>query len=382
MKRTIHFCVSLLFIVISFSVALEHVFHVVRIQPLGDPVYCNLDENFIFKLFYDNNNARKSLEKCFDGSYDMRGLFVRAWNSVSVYLFSNHANVYIGKNGWCFFESYITKCLNDCRCLELNNVKMLKRFDDFESFLEQNDIDCIVLIPPYKTRIYADEFSGLPPELTQESTMNKLLSTYSFKKKRIHFINIYKELLARKDWGQLYYKGDIHWTYLAGFIADDLLMNKIADITNTNVSGLGYAASMLEKVPLGAEHFFMQGLSPLEEYVWKYSHLRTVKKKGLRDSRFWSYTNTNSDQDIFPSLVVVGDSYYRYFMDNDLISEYFKSTQYYLNDLNPVLNFTVPSDTKFIVLEFFENNASVLTTDAWWDNFFKLLNSINRTHAN
>ena len=380
MRKFTKYAAVLIFLAISFSVAMEYLFHFIHITPLEDPKPHVPEGNIFNNIFYRNDKSRAEYEMYFNGTYSLRDLLVKTWNTFSIYLFSSHEKVFTGEEGWYFLSNYIQDHLERDRDIRKNSDKILKMLDKLDSELDVNNIDCFMLIPPYKTRIYPEYFQGLPPDLTQESFLNKLLLSYVPKKGRIHFIDIYKVLLENKSITQLYFKGDTHWTELAGFIANDIFMEQLNALADVKFSKLGYTASPgLEKAKYGAEYTFMQGLQPLVEYTRKYYRVGGVPKIGLDDFKHWYYANSAGNSSSLPSLVVIGDSYFHAFMDKHSMVEYFKATSYYNND-NVYMtgrDIAVPSDTRFILLEMFEQNTTKLLTDAWWVDIFRVIQSVS-----
>lgn len=372
---------SFLFVLILFSVIIEYSFHLIDITPLEDSHPPFPEGNLIKNLYFNNDKTREALDHYYNSTFSLRDLFVKTWNSFTVYVFLNHDKVYIGTDGWCFFSNYIREHIEREKDLQKNSAKMLAMFDKLELLLESNNIDCFVIIPPYKTRIYPEHFPGLPADFRHESTINKLLLSYLSNKPRIHYINIYQDLLENKNVGQLYFKGDTHWTELAGFIADDILMQNINILLHTSSPKLGFTATNeLEKAKHSAEYTFMRGLSPLTEYTQKFYRPIKAQNKHLDNFMRWSFTNANGASLSKQSLIVSGDSFFHGFMDKDMLVENFHSVYFYNNDHTLAHDYNVPSDTRFLLLEMYDQNTTKLLTEAWWTDLFRLIDAISLAH--
>ena len=366
-------CYSFIFIILG--PAFEYFVNATESYTLDDTRVDYPLGNVIYNLYSDNTKARHAFESYFNRMFSGRDFYVQLWNTLSVAVFSDHEKVYIGKEGWLFFKNYISNHIAREREIFKNRNLIHSNFANLQQLLDELGIDLILLIPPYKTRVYPENFPDLPESLLHDSPGNAIIYSAASGKNRIHVIDIKTALLERKQDLQLYYRGDHHWTLGAGLVANDLVMDVIAAITLSEPARRGFVLTeTMSQAPERAEFKFLQGVKPLYEHLPEVVRPWTTKPKTMGNYRHWSYNSSINPP--FPGLVVLGDSFFQHYFDKESLLDLFSKTTFYNNDNNVYIhgrNEHIPDGTRFILLEIFEQNTDKLYTQAWWNDVLSLI---------
>ncbi len=301
---------------------------------------------------YLNKSFQRSFENHIKTESGIANIAVRGKNQVD-FSFFNHINsskIIVGKEDYFFSTEYCEAYLGKDFIGEKNvkrKVTLLKKVCDS---LNKKGIQCIVLNPPGKPRALPeylpDYYQNYPYPKSNWSTFNAYLD---------------EEKIPRLDLGflldshtgtklELYPKFGLHWNYLGATLAAEELCEFVSTNWEINCPKMSWELIMKEKAEiLSTDIEMMNGAN-----LW--SDLSSPKMPYPR-IKYLSDSLT-----VKPNVLVVGDSYYKIFLDYGVQKGLFASASsfyYYYQQVYPKRK-NNPSAQQLDIIEEIKNRDLII----------------------
>ena len=161
----------------------------------------------------------------FDKSIPIIDYAINFWSSIKNPLFKEgNKGVLVGNENWLF----TTEEYDESLIANLTRSEFFDYVQEVDSYFKERDISLIVSPLPSKSRVYSDKISRYPlPEIIN----NRFDSTIAeLKESQIQYIDLGIHFSNQKEFHQLFYKYDTHWTLDGTSAAARLISEKVAPL--------------------------------------------------------------------------------------------------------------------------------------------------------
>jgi len=222
-------------------------------------------------------------------------------------------NVVVGENGWLFFtgEVSILDYQNTAAIKPGRLARLQRNLDRLNKDLEEKGITLLVIIPPNKSTIYAQNMPEQIPVIGDQSRLDQFLE-YMQLNGGTHILDLRPALLEASQSQAVYYKTDTHWNDVGAYYGYAETMHALAQayplLAPHPISDFKYThiGNSVHDLPM------LMGLPNYTEEDWlllpSFEIQLSEEKNALRDGRFIR-TVTNANEQL-PKLLVFGDSFY------------------------------------------------------------------------
>ncbi len=305
----------------------------------------------------------RRVDTWFNDNYRPRDLLTKLKTQIDYSVFSTSDKVHIGPDGWLFYRSTmdVQKVAAE-RLPQPQFEKLLTDLDALERYLENRNIQLIVLPIPLKDAVYAEYLpSSIPnlPESSRYQQLRKWLATHD----SIITIDAYDHLINRKQEARAFHKTDFHWNDPAGFLFAEKLVNKLWGFQTGESTALwAQELTMEERVTSGGQANFLPLLvTPKEHGLFLDVTWQSAKGKHTYNAanKFWSYTydGTGDERSVLGGVVVMGDSFFDA-MHRSGVDSYFSSV--HRSSVQPAqfpeIYSKIPHGTRYFIFEFIESS--------------------------
>jgi alginate O-acetyltransferase complex protein AlgJ len=223
-------------------------------------------------------------------------------------------NAVIGEDGWIFYtgELSIPDYQNTAALKPGKLARLQQNLDRLSKDLEEKGITLLVIIPPNKSTIYAQNMPEQIPIIGDQSRLDQFLD-YMKKNGNTPILDLRPVLFEASSSQVVYHKTDTHWNAVGayyGYVATMsalvpdypmLAPHPISDYTYTYV---GDSVRDLPKL-MGLKNYTEENWALLPNFEVQLQE----EKRTLNDGRLIrTVTNINGQQ--LPKLLVFGDSFY------------------------------------------------------------------------
>ena len=296
--------------------------------------------NIIYKAFYDKfdhfNYEKRKLsekpkfdyskldkypylfEKYFNDYIPFRNELIKTKNYIDIYFFKNIFSSYyggksfIGTNDYIFYfinkellYDYIGSYVIDD--ITINKIKNNLVF--FRNELKKLEIDFILMITPDKYNIYSEY---MPEYIRRKSVTNNTdrIIEYISNSTDLKLIYLKNELINYKNKYQLYYKYDLHWNNISGYIGYQYLMKfmkkNCVDIGKLQISNWNY----YEYIPAYIANTFYINTLNIKYNISGYSTNKFINYNSTNvngyDDHYIESISTSNDE---TRILILGDSF-------------------------------------------------------------------------
>lgn len=187
-----------------------------------------------FTELVKSGNGLEELSKHFNTTFSLRPLFVRLKNQLDFTLFRESKQVVLGEDGWlCDLElaqRYIPTTDN------LSGEQwgaVEKRLLALKAFLDARGVKLLVVPVPLKPTVYGERFPGISrkrPSTDGYSHFIGLLNACG-----MEHIDVRRLLTDNKGRGNVYFKTDMHSSYVAALRVSQEIVSRANTLMGTNV---------------------------------------------------------------------------------------------------------------------------------------------------
>lgn len=142
--------------------------------------------------------------------------------------------VIFGKEDWMFYMQPRIIAKYEGRCdLTLEQLRSITdRLEKRRQWLERQGIDYVLMFPPEKSVVYPDKLPWRIKRFDEPSCLDLLKQEIS-ERTRLRVVDIRKELIAGREFGEVYYTSDTHWNPVGAWFGYCGLMNAIRSMDST-----------------------------------------------------------------------------------------------------------------------------------------------------
>lgn len=247
-----------------------------------------------------NGSFQEKQEKYINENFGYRNALIRLYNQLSFDIFKSVKinDVVVGKDNYLFQQNYIDAYLGtNFQGFEKISTRMEKLKFIQEEFKKKNKT-VLLVIAPGKASFYPEY---LPDYVTKEQNKptNYGVVVQEIAKNKIEAIDFSRYFLEQKSKSpySLYPKHGIHWSFYGMTLALDSLLHKIEKLRGISMSQL-YWDELEMSLPKEGDDDILEGMNllfPLEGDSMAYPQIK------IRDV----------DNQVKPSLLVIGDSFYK-----------------------------------------------------------------------
>ena len=274
--------------------------------------------NFLDRTYQD------SFDIYINRNFDCRAFYIREHNNLNYRLFryTTSPGVVIGKKDYLFIESYINEYIGQNfqgYAVIHTNALSIKTTQDS---LKKYNVDLLVIFAPGKAS-FDSEYIPTNYLVKKKDSTNYKLYCSELKKLHVNFIDLNAYFLDLKNRSKytLYSKYGTHWSYYGMGIAMDTIIKYIQHIRHIDMPDFSFNNVEMKTDLIGPDYD-----------VGELLNIRTILPHDPMPYPNYSYRNDQTKQK--PSVLAIGDSYWRTLIyagmsanlfKQDLFWDYFKN---------------------------------------------------------
>jgi hypothetical protein len=319
-------------------------------------------------IFDSSSRYAQRYEAYYNDNYGLRDFLIKLKNQADLWMFKTSDEVLIGKDGWLFYRKLYQHTM---RALETESNQLpvlMTRLIQLNTFLAAKGV-ALVLVPcPAKTTLYPEYVPVQYPAYPTNTTFQRYRADIR-KHPELLSVDVQSILEQLKPRMRVFHKTDFHWTDPAGAVVWKSLYSLLAERA-------GISAAKLERVETKRIRNFAGGeinslavfFPPRETTLELRKPLGTPNgiTQSTKDPNRWTYTATNShDPSLLPPTLIIGDSFADAFLRAGFAGAFQKLYKVSNHDFGTAL-LSLPSDTKFVIIEHIESFLLALLLDSTW----------------
>ncbi|HLO91035.1 MAG TPA: hypothetical protein VK172_07695 [Lentimicrobium sp.] len=359
LKKQIQYSIIFFFGIVLILPFLQGIYQIVKLPPLYGYIEKS-EKPELSTSNWLNGEYQVKEEKYLNDNFGLRNFFIRFNNQIDYYLFKKaHANsVVVGKNNYLFETRYLDAASGRDYIGEDSINRVVERIKLIQAELEKRNKTFLIVFTPGKGTFY-NEYAPENYQITDKPTNYK---TYKrlLVQNNINFIdfNSYFLKLKEKSKYPLYPKYGIHWSYYGMAISLDSILKKVESMRNISLQDMTMRNIEIQEAKKDDDDM-IKGMNLLQNPKPEQLAYPEIVFTDLKDN------------DVKPSLLVIGDSFYwkileltkNTFEPNDF---WYYNTEKHprvsnINKLVIDLNFDEEINNHDIIILFFtETNLNVL----------------------
>lgn len=347
---------------------LQMKFHFVTTDSVTENRTKALKPRDLSSLFSPHSTYTSEFERYFNDNFGFRDLLIKIKNQFDYSLFGFSSQVHIGPNKWLFYKGTYENTVLGLERVRPNMNTLKSRMRRLRDLLAARGIALVVVPCPMKTTIYPEQLPPLDVRAPEYSAFDEYRQ-FLGSEPGIITIDAESILLKLKEKMQVYHRTDFHWNDPAG--AHTLLeliaaMERQAGLPPSEKPQINVR---IDRHTGGGEINSLAVLwPPYEDMLMLQSPL--YKAPGtfvdLGRSNTWVYTAPSpADPNLLPPTVLFGDSFADAFLRAGFTGRFSELRKFYNLQFKEDFE-SIPSNTKFLVLEHLESNLGAMLLDTYW----------------
>jgi hypothetical protein len=370
MKKAKIFLIGL-FVVFIFSAAIQSIHPLIKAKVVNENRVKAAwpSENLLAGLSNGSSYAI-TVEKYFSDHFSLRDFMLRCLGQFEYSVLGRAREVIIGRDGWLSDKKVLSETLHQLDRADDEQIKAsVLQIKRFQYWLQERDVEFLMVIVPMKPTIYPEEFPKWYVERPENTGFKRFQS--ALERNDVPSLDVAKLFRRHKNDAQLYYKTDMHWSPAGAAYTAEGIINYFSEkdlggkiwrekfsTENASMSG-GELITMPLLYPSPEQ--FLQKTSLDEGHI-----LRTIDNVTI-------YTGIDKNRALLPPSLMFGNSFallyprlgfHAYFKESSLVLDY--------ESFSKVLDYVKP-EYKIFILHVYETQLQFHLMPpgrkGYWTNF-------------
>lgn len=344
MEKWVTRILCILTMIFFLLVFLQEKTHFVEVKPLGGVVEEVGCPKFTMQSYADRS-YQNNLENFSKQNFGFREWFIRFYNQyIWDFYGTTKACVSVGRDGWLYESQYVEEYYqsrmydytDDPDVIKEKFRKEAVRLYKLQEILKEFGVTLFVMIEPGKERVFSEHLPAGDDYTRPMGVKAVDYYPYLFDSLGVNYVNFSKYFVEQKgkvDY-PLFPQTGTHWSNIAALHSADSLIRYMEHIGKKNIHNISVGAARYEKIR-----------DPDDDLEQMMNLLREIPKVPNMYAPVSVDNDTSAEK---PRMIVIGDSFFRNFVNevplDSIFSEkqywYYNSTIYY----NPNFNSTSEID--------------------------------------
>lgn len=252
--------------------------------------------------------------KWFTDNLGMRGLFLKAYSSVLLFVFGQSSNphlVHVGQEGFLFLGDANLKTFSYHAGLPHTDDELLHLGEGFKNIImlfEKKGIPVLLAIAPDKATIYGEYYPKWVKHVSRSLPREKLVASPLMKERVIFLEDILLEYKKHTDY--LFWKNDTHWNRMGAYIGYMGLMDGIEKLLGKELKRVPSLGWKTHGASRGGD---LKGFNRVAEDTDILYDLILPKEgphkiSGEKSEHFYKYSNKKASNTL--NVAIIHDSFY------------------------------------------------------------------------